>query len=310
MFYKERELFSAFEGYDVIESYIGYDLKVVYDRFIEDNKSRDIFLDFKTDFLSFDHFYRFTLVKIFKSFIRTKRAILTIGQLVKYLKMISFDEKIVSDLEVLIESNKSPESRFSDSWNVMLSLIEKIKVKRLIIANFDLWKKSSLNRTKKCEKILYHIIKRLQENSVRTILEVKDLSLLNGIIDENKKITHLRFAEHGIVEDFYFFEYFEELFLCLNREDYEIVKDRVRLLFERYISNARGGNQILYVSYLIALAGQTGMTVSELSNVIGITAGAAGSVLKRLAVSGIMKRNGKRYLIKNNSFRKIILEIF
>jgi|GEM_PF-5588891 len=310
MFCKEREIFSVENGLDVMISYIGYDLRIVYERFIDDDKSRDIFLDFEKDFLSFDHFYRFTLVKVFRGFIRTKHVILTLGQLIKYLKMIGFDDGIIADLEKINDPEDNQRERFTSAWDVIISLLKKIGVKRLIIANFDRWKKSSANKTRECEKALYYIIRQLGKVSTRVIVEAKDKKSVKSIFEDENIFRNISFDEHGLVEDYYYDEYYGELALCLDRGDYEMCKEKVRYLLEKHISNARGGSQMMYVAYLLSLSGQRGMSTTSISSLIGITAGACGSVLSRLLSAGIIKKTDRNYRSKNDSFRKIIMETY
>ena len=99
LFNKEKSIFNNTKNsLQWMNTYYGYDISC----FLNSNtinENQYIYIDLSDSFYTFEHFFQFTVVKIFRKFIRTKLKINTIGQLYNFLKKLNFDKDILFTYE-------------------------------------------------------------------------------------------------------------------------------------------------------------------------------------------------------------------
>ncbi len=291
-----------------IHSFYGYSVNSLIESLnLQDHQY--IHIDLRKDLYTFDHFYRFSLVKIFMRFINTTKQINTVGQLYKFLDSVSFDSRILSLLKNLNNDELTRRSGFLISIDILMLLCEKLGVRYIFISDFqNFWedRKNSVKDFSEAGNYLVNSVRKyIRTYEAWACFELKGKNNSDVFIEEQDRTIQVDLSDYSDKDGFFTGEV-EWIIRC---DDYEKIKDSIERDYIEYISKARGGNQLKYFMYLLALAGGRGLTVSELAGYAQISAGAAGSSLKRLSDISLIRKNGNRYLVKNTAYRQLILEI-
>ncbi|MCK9223882.1 MAG: hypothetical protein M0R46_02300 [Candidatus Muirbacterium halophilum] len=292
-----------------INSYYGYYISYFLKSELI-NENDFIYIDLTNSFYTFEHFYQFTLVKIFRKFIRTKLKINTIGQLYNFLLKLNFDEKILCLMKEIIDNKNSRVDNFNKAWDVLFLLGEKLKIKHFFIGDIDFFYEDRRNFKLEVDNTIKHIIKKGENSSFNVFFEFKNIDYFRQFIKKENLFCKLSFEDVECEKDELFYLYYGELSLYIDSKKNQNSIDEYRIsdLLNTYISKCRGKNQVRYILLLISLSKDNGLTISELSNLMNISTGACGSVLKRIMQIDLIKKQGRRFLIKNIVFRNYILE--
>ena len=158
------------------------------------------------------------------------------------------------------------------------------------------------------DKVMFHLIKKASTSSFNMVLEFKNIEHFRKFIKKSDSYIKITFEDNDFEKDERYYNYYGELGLYLEGLEFFARKDKIDGLINKYVSKCRGENQVRYILLLISFSKDNGLTVSELSNLMNISVGACGSVLNRIMRIGLVRKDNKRFFIKNNAFRNLILE--
>ncbi|MGM0607086.1 MAG: hypothetical protein ACQESP_01580 [Candidatus Muiribacteriota bacterium] len=309
MFNKEKDILGPEYGINWIKTYPGYDLGLILKQNII-AQTEYIYTDIKLHFYTFDHFYKFTLPLILKKFIRTRKKIYTSGQLLNYFKKLNFDKDIQLQLQKLNYENLDKNEKFLLSWNIIFDFMKKIKAKNLILANAHYFIDNRNTARKEVEFVFRYIIQKCRELKINLLIEYKFEKGLKNLISGNDNHYSINFEDflNNYYDEKEAENFFGELDILLKKDKVKDINEKMALIYFKRLGEARGGNQLKYILFLISLSGSNGLKISELSYMLEISAGAAGSALSRLVEVGLIRKIKYKYIIRNSALKDFILE--
>jgi hypothetical protein len=294
MFDIEKQIFNK-TGIIWLRTYKGYDIEYVLNC-IKTDMTKMVLVDIQKDYYTSDHFYKFTLVKIFNKFIKTQKKIYTVGQLLKYLESVNFNKNIIEKISKITNKSLDKAEKLVLAWNIIFDLLNLIKINSIFLVNCDYFFEGRKNNKKEVNQIISKIIDNSIEKNVNVIFEFKnDSKDIQKYIKNSHVYLHTSFKniiENNSSEESKIYEdlYYGELQMYMEKKAYDINRPEIDLIYNARMSEARGSNQLKYVIFLLALAGDKGMTVTGLSEILEISPGATGSVLNRLVESALVRK--------------------